>query len=96
MVGEVRRTLDLIAMDMLARSEAILKAGVRTITSLVEESPNGILRAGWCGSAACGHEMEDRLGVKTLGTPYEKEEFKGPCVVCGKPAQEAAYLARTY
>jgi prolyl-tRNA synthetase len=95
MVGEVRRTLDLMALEMAGRS-ALLRGGIRDITSLVEEAPTGILRAGWCGDTACGHEMEDRLGVKMLGTSYDKEEYSGKCVVCGKQAQEAAYLARTY
>jgi prolyl-tRNA synthetase len=96
MAGEVRRTLDLIAMDMTARSEELLRKGIRDITSLDEEPATGVLRAGWCGQQSCGHEMEDRLGVKILGTPYEKQAPAGKCVVCGKDASEMAYLARTY
>jgi len=96
MAGEVRRTLDLIAMDMTARSTELLKKGIRDITTLDDEAATGILRAGWCGQQSCGHDMEDRLGVKVLGTPYEKQEFHGKCVVCGKDAAETAYLARTY
>ncbi len=96
MVGEVRRTLDLIAMDMAARSAEVLEKGIRDISTLDEEPANGILRAGWCGEAACGHEMEDRLGVKMLGTLFENGTFHGKCVVCGKDASEQAHLARTY
>jgi prolyl-tRNA synthetase len=96
MVGEVRRTLDLIAMEMAARSAEILEKGIRDISTLDEEPATGVLRAGWCGEAACGHEMEDRLGVKILGTLYEKEAFRGKCVVCGRDASERAHLARTY
>lgn len=96
MAGEVRRTLDLIAMEMSARSAELLRKGMRDISSLEEEPATGILRAGWCGSESCGHEMEDRLGVKMLGTPYEKQALAGKCVVCGKDATETAYLARTY
>jgi prolyl-tRNA synthetase len=96
MAGEVRRTLDLIAMDMTARSEELQRKGIRDITTLDEEPATGVLRAGWCGTETCGHEMEDRLGVKILGTPYEKQAPAGKCVVCGKDAAETAYLARTY
>jgi prolyl-tRNA synthetase len=96
LVPEAKRTLDLMALEMTARSERMLREGIRDITSLVDEPATGMLRALWCGSDACGHEMEDRLGVTMLGTPFEKEGFTGTCVVCGKAASEAAYLARTY
>jgi prolyl-tRNA synthetase len=96
MVGEVRRTLDLVAMDLLARSTQLLQKMMRDITSLDDEPATGILKAGWCGEAACGHEMEDRLGVKMLGTPHGSAPYSGKCVVCGKDAAQQAYLARTY
>jgi prolyl-tRNA synthetase len=96
MTGEVRRTLDLIAMEMSAKSEEALKKGIRDISSLEEEPATGILRAAWCGAEACGHDLEDRLGVKMLGTPYDRQEPRGKCVACGKDARETAYLARTY
>jgi prolyl-tRNA synthetase len=96
MMPEVRRILDLMAMELLARSAAILEKGIRDIATLDEEPATGVLRAGWCGEAACGHELEDRLGVKLLGTLYEKAPFHGKCVVCAKDTAEQAYLARTY
>jgi len=98
MVGEARRALDLMAMEMLERSERLLAEGVRDIASLVEEPAMGVLRAAWCGNEPCGREMEDRLGVKMLGTPFEAENGPsgGKCLVCGKDALQRAYLARTY
>jgi prolyl-tRNA synthetase len=85
-----------MAMEMTARSAALLKGGVRDIVSLENEPADGILRAAWCGRDSCGHELEDRLGVKMLGTLYEKAPFSGRCVVCEREAAEQAYLARTY
>jgi prolyl-tRNA synthetase len=96
MVPEVRRILDLMALDLRARSADILKKGIRDIGSLEEEAAGGILRAGWCGQDSCGHEMEDRLGVKVLGTLYEGPPYAGKCAVCGNDASLQAYLARTY
>jgi len=96
MMPEVRRMLDLMAMDMTARSVSMLKSGVRDIFSLDDEHADGILRAGWCGQDSCGHEMEDRLGAKLLGTLYEKAPYSGRCVVCEREASEQAHLARTY
>jgi prolyl-tRNA synthetase len=96
MMPEVRRTLDLMALDLRARSASVLEKGIRDIATLDGEQAAGILRAGWCGQDACGHEMEDRLGVKVLGTLYEGQPYAGKCVVCGNDASLQAYLARTY
>ncbi|MEM4730031.1 MAG: proline--tRNA ligase [Thermoplasmata archaeon] len=93
---EARALLDRIALNLLERSRELMRRGIRDITDLVEEAPTGILRAGWCGSEACGREIEDRLGVRMLGTLFGGESYSGKCVACGREAAAAAYLARTY
>jgi prolyl-tRNA synthetase len=66
---------------------------VADIDSL-DSPPKKILRFGWCGSEECGRRIETSTELKILGTPYQREEFHGKCLVCGKVADKPTYAAR--
>jgi len=76
--------------SMLHRAETLddLEAAVRD---------GGVVETGWCGSESCGRELEERLDVDALGTPYpdDEPEFER-CPVCGRRADHTLRLARTY
>ena len=61
----------------------------------MDRVPEKVVRFGWCGEDDCGHRFEERTGLKMLGTPYLKEEYRGRCVVCGREVDRAAYAARS-
>ncbi|MGY5874324.1 MAG: proline--tRNA ligase [Candidatus Thorarchaeota archaeon] len=45
----------------------------------------------------CAEEIKDRTGGEVRGTRTDIEEnAQGVCVVCGKPAQDVVYIARSY
>ena len=45
----------------------------------------------------CADEIKDRTGGEIRGTRIDTEERPdGVCVVCGKPATEVVYIARSY
>ncbi len=45
----------------------------------------------------CADEIKDRTGGETRGTRIDIDEKpKGVCTVCGKPATEIVYIARSY
>ncbi|MGQ9583197.1 MAG: proline--tRNA ligase [Thermoplasmatota archaeon] len=94
--AEARRSLEELSRSLLERSRELMRRAVRELRGLVDEPPSGILRAPWCGSEPCGREMEDRLGVRMLGTRLGGERPQGACLVCGREATEEAYLARAY
>ncbi len=57
----------------------------------------GVVETGWCGSESCGRELEERLDVDALGTPYPNDELEFErCPVCGRRADHTLRLARTY
>lgn len=92
-VEEVKLMLSEIAADMLSRAQKEMAENIATVSSL-ERLPEKMIRTGWCGGEKCGHEIEERSDRDILGTPVEDENFSGTCVVCGKPAKSAVYLAR--
>jgi len=80
---------------MWDRAEKMIRQNTFTITSL-NEAKDGFNRMGWCGSEACGKTIADQTGMSVLGTPFYPEEFKGVCIVCGKPTKQVVYVAKAY
>ena len=69
------------------------------IEAALDESK--IARAPFCTTQlegqACGDEIKDKTGGEIRGTRIDVEEHTdGVCVVCGKPATEVVYIARSY
>ncbi len=60
------------------------------------ERKEGIIELPWCGKEECGNEMEERLDMKSLGIPLEKEEVNATCPICGSKAITWLRLAKSY
>jgi prolyl-tRNA synthetase len=94
-VPEVRAMLDTIAVDMRAKAQKFLDESIITVESLdLKEIPEKWLRFGWCGEQECGRKIEERTELKILGSPYNKEEFHGKCLGCGKDTDTVVYARR--
>ncbi len=92
-VKEARDMLALIAKDMLARATKEMENGIVTVKSL-DNLPEKMIRAGWCGDEACGHDIETKSRRDILGVPVDGETYSGQCVICGKATKTPIYLAR--
>ncbi len=60
-----------------------------------------IARAEFCTTEmdglACAEEVKDKTGGEIRGTRIDVDEVpEGVCVVCGKPAKDIVYIARSY
>ena len=85
--------LERISKDMFGRAKRAMRDGTVTVESL-ESLPEKMIRTGWCGEDACGHEIEAKSDRNILGTPIEDEHYSGRCAICGKPTRTPIYLAR--
>lgn len=56
----------------------------------------GIIELPWCTNEKCAVEIEEQLGVKTLGKPLEKEKCDAQCPICGKEGATWVRFAKTY
>lgn len=92
-VNSVKAELDKIAEEMDANAWKKMKESVVSVDNL-ENPPEMILRFGWCGDENCGKAIEEKTGLKILGTPYIHEEFHGKCAGCGKDTDIVVYSAR--
>ncbi|RLF43801.1 MAG: proline--tRNA ligase [Thermoplasmata archaeon] len=60
------------------------------------EERDGIIEVPWCGKEECGHEMEERTEMKSLGIPLEGEECDKACVICGGKGKYWLRLSKNY
>jgi len=57
----------------------------------------GIVELPWCGDTECGHQLEERVNARMLGTPLDcKEKTEGKCAVCGKKTSSLVRMAVAY
>jgi len=97
LISKINETLLTIAENLLDRARNLLKENTFSAQSIEEvKEAFGIVKVGWCGEESCGQEMEESTEMTMLGTPVEKEEFKGKCVMCQKPTDMVVYMSRTY
>jgi prolyl-tRNA synthetase len=96
--------LSRVQADMKDRAEAWLKQNVKRLKSLSEAEAvvkagkiYGIIELPWCGRQECGLELEEKLELKALGTPYPEEKAEGlECTLCGGKAESFLRLSRQY
>lgn len=56
----------------------------------------GLIRAFWCGNPLCEAKIKEETKATTRVLSLDKEEKKGYCIRCGKPAKHQWYFAQAY
>jgi prolyl-tRNA synthetase len=97
LISQVNEILKAISSNLWEKASQIINESIISATN-IEEARDfaGIVKVGWCGEEGCGLEIEESTEMKVLGTPAVKEDFNGQCVICSKPTEIVAYLAKTY
>lgn len=91
--------LELAEMEkrLLLKAEENMKKMIRKVHSLDElKDHEGIGVIHWCDSYNCAEVIEVTSEKKILGYPVMGENSEGNCIVCGKPTNVIAYVAKTY
>jgi prolyl-tRNA synthetase len=57
---------------------------------------NGWAFSWWCGSKECEAKVKEDTKATTRCIPLEQPGGSGKCIVCGEPAAQKAYFARSY
>ncbi|MFQ5888096.1 MAG: proline--tRNA ligase [Candidatus Hydrothermarchaeales archaeon] len=96
---QIRTILEDINKDLRDRARKEFEKNIHKASSSEEvtkilSGKGGIVKAGWCGTEACGKELEESTGVDILGIVEETEEDS--CVGCGETAKMSILLAKTY
>jgi prolyl-tRNA synthetase len=88
-------------VDKLLQDRAILADKTTLVANYDEfnqvvEGKGGFIKASWCGCAECEAKIKEETGATVRVRPFQKEEPKTGCVLCGKEGKEVVYFARSY
>lgn len=101
LVEEVQASLENIQQQMFDNAQTFMDEHFASVDSLDElqsimESTRGFALAGWCGSDACEHQVQEETGATSRNIPLEVKEHKGACLVCGDSSKHTVVFARAY
>ncbi|MFB6310270.1 MAG: proline--tRNA ligase [Salinirussus sp.] len=95
--------LDEIFAKLYASAEATLEGEIREAQSREEilgtiGEHGGYVKTGWCGDEGCEEPIKDAIAAEIVMVPLDRdaEPIHDDCAICGEPAEETAYFARTY
>ena len=101
--GTVDDHLETIYAKLYAAAEETLEAGIHEAESRAEilgtiGEQGGYVKAGWCGDEACEAPIKDAIAAEIVMVPLDRDEepIHEECAICGEPAVETAYFAKTY
>jgi len=100
-ISTAEKLMQEIQDNMLAKARAILADKTTTVQSYAElksvlEAKGGFVKASWCGSPECEAKVKDETGASIRVRPFQTEEPKTGCIVCGQKGKEMVYFARSY
>ncbi len=96
---EMRKTLKQVQKEMLAKSKKFLIDNTQDVREKEKlKNSFGFSRSNWCGSGECEKNLKAETGgYEIRGTLYgKKEKTFGPCIYCGKKAEQVVYIAKAY
>ncbi|MCE5168094.1 proline--tRNA ligase [Paenibacillus profundus] len=101
LVEEVRKMLADVHQEMYDRAKQFRDEHFYTVDSIDEmkaemEEKRGFTLAGWCGSEACEKHVKDETGATSRNIPFDPQEKKTTCLVCGEAAKHTVVFARAY
>ncbi|HEY9076828.1 MAG TPA: proline--tRNA ligase [Anaerolineaceae bacterium] len=97
--GQVAEMLIDIHASLFSRALAFRNANIfepRTYDELKEIVQGGWAFSWWCGNKDCEAKIKEDTKATTRCIPLEQPGGTGRCIVCGEPANEKAYIARSY
>jgi len=81
----------------LARRAAMLYEAhtMEEMKDIADHKP-GMIKAMWCGGAACEAALKEQAGVTSRCMPFEQEHIGDTCVCCGKKAETMVVWGKAY
>jgi len=95
--------LDTVFATLYADAAETLEGEIREAGSREEilgtiGQHGGYVKSGWCGDEACEDPIKEAIAAEIVMVPEDREAdpIHDDCAICGEPAEETAYFARSY
>jgi prolyl-tRNA synthetase len=99
----VRAMLTEIQTNLYAQAKAAMVANTRKFEDYAAfkkhmegEGGGGFADIYWCGNPACETRIREETKATCRAIPSEQNTQPGKCLVCGEPATERAFFAKSY
>ena len=96
LLGEIQKNL-------YAQAKAAMIANTRKFDDyavfrkqMEGEGGGGFADVYWCGNPVCETRIREETKATCRAIPLTKDGVAGKCLVCGEPATERAYFAKSY
>ena len=99
LAAQVEKLLVEIQAALLQRATDFRDAHIfdpKDYQELQQVVQNGWAFSWWCGSKDCEAKIKEDTKATTRCIPLEQPGGSGKCIVCGEPATQKAYFARSY
>ncbi len=97
----VRQTLEQMQKDMLERARKFQQDNTHVVDDYdkfkeIIAGDGGFIRSHWCGDPACEAKIKEDTKATIRNIPFDREEEKGKCIVCGKESNGRVIFAKAY
>ncbi len=97
----VRQTLEQMQKDMLERARKFQQDNTHDVDDYdkfkeIIAGEGGFIRSHWCGDPACEAKIKEDTKATIRNIPFDREEEKGKCIVCGKESNGRVIFAKAY
>ena len=97
----VRQSLDLMQKEMLEKARRFQQENTHQVDDYekfkqIIENEGGFLNSHWCGSPECEAKVKEDTKATIRNIPFDRENEKGKCIVCGKESDGRVIFAKAY
>jgi prolyl-tRNA synthetase len=96
LLAEIQRSLYQQALDHRTRNTRQFDDYAALCKQMEGEGGGGMADVFWCGNPECETKIREQTKATCRAIPLNQQGGGGGCIVCGAPAQERAFFAKSY
>ncbi len=100
-LNTVKQTLDLMQKEMLEKARKFQQENTFEVDDYdqfknIIENEGGFIKSHWCGNPDCEAQVKTDTKATIRNIPFDREQEKGKCIVCGKESPGRVIFAKAY
>jgi prolyl-tRNA synthetase len=96
LLGEIKESLYQQALAAMQRETREFQTYAELKKQMEGEGGGGFASIFWCGNPACETRIREETRATCRAIPFNQSHPAGICIVCGEPAPERAFFAKSY